>query len=453
MDQAAPDGKDLVKLKKWLEDTAHLSTNDQAQLANVSSKTIRRWRKKASIPGKPTKPTPRYKQIPDLPIVDVPEDWRNDIPWMTKIVSVYNISTLARLVNRHITTVEDIVKKRGIKTKSLKEAMLSRNKCCTHEWCFRHYVTLGLGQTKCAKLAGIAVQTFSDWLNRFKIPVRDQEQTHNKRKKITLWEKEFIARLRQNPTVRRVYVRDGYIHVRYMNFFWENYSTRPITWTKRPYTYFAINEKNTRLINIPIVHNEYGTALDGTAAHPTHIALSRADLATASMAETRVAIHEYARQIISRGWIPPTFPYEVLQADFDRIMNLNTTKYLKNGGYTSMSRNGAPGRRVMIQFFDFSAYWTILKSPKAVVRYLNFLQNKTSKFNWYNLLMAISINSGSILPHKKVIKFPDPAVYAAIFKNLDLKGTLLDVNVGLGNRAVAAATTGLRYTTDRKSVV
>lgn len=448
MDQTAPNTKNLNDLKKWLEATAHLSTNDQAQLANVSSKTIRRWRKRVSVQGQPNKPTPRYTKIPNIPTVDVPDDWRNDIPWMTKMVQVYNISTLARLVNRDYSTVYDIIKKRNIKTKSSKEAMLSKNKCCTHEWCFRHYITLGYGQVKCAKLAGIAVQTFSDWLNRFKIPVRDQEQTENRRKVITIWEKDFIARLRQNSTVRRVYVRDGYIHVRYMNYFWENYYTRYAPNVKRPYTYFAINQENTRLTKIPIIHHEYGTDLDGVVAHPTHIALSRADLKTASMAETRVAIHEFARQLITRGWIHPSFPNEILHSDFNGVINLDTSKHLENGGYNAMVSGQAPlGRKVMLQFFDTSIFWEIFKRPRIIVQYLNALYQKKTKFNWYNLLMCVAGNIGNVITHRKALKFPGPAVYVAIFKNLGLTGTLLDVNVGFGNRAVASAATGLRYTT------
>lgn len=443
--------KDVAGIQLFFQTYSHLSTNDQAQIAGVSARTIRRFRKRAGIKGKDTnaKP-PSHRRLPSIPTVDVPEDWRTNPAWLAKMVAVYNVSQLAKLVSRDRSVVISILKRHNIKTKSLKEATRSKNRCCTHAWCHKYYVELGYTQKKCAELAGISLQTFGEWLNRFKIPVRDLEQANRGRKVITLWEKDLIARLRQQDTVRRVYVRDGYIHVRYMNYFWENYYTRAVENTKRPYTYFAITEENSRIRKVPLVYPEYGTDLEGKALHPAHIALSRADLEKATMVETRLAIHEYARQIVTRGWVWPSYPDQVLEEDLKRVTNFSLPKYLENGGFTSCPKLGQtspPGRRLMMHFFDFSPFWSLLSRPQIVVRFLNTLYKRNVKFNLFNLLMTVAANEDAVI-RRASITIPDPVVYAAIFQRLKLKGTLLDINVGFGNRAVAAAVSGLRYTTN-----
>lgn len=442
--------KDAVGLQRFFQTHAHLSTNDQAQIADVSSRTIRRLRKRAGVKGMDTKARPpTRRKLPSIPTGTVPDNWREDGKWLAKMIQVYNVSQLAKMVERNRNVIKVVLKRHGIKTKTLKEATRSKNPCCNHAWCHKNYVQLGYSQQKCANLAGIGQLAFSDWLNRFKIPVRDNEQAHTGRKGITIWEKDLIARLRQQKTVRRVYVRDGYIHVRYMNYFWENYYTRAVAHTKRPYTYFRIGTDNTRLQKIPAVYPEYGVGLDGEALFPAHISLSRQDLKAASLIETRLAIHEYARQIISRGWIQPLFPEMVLKEDLDRVAKFDLSKYLENGGFTAFPKLGMsspPGRRVMMNFFDFSPFWEILSRPRLVVRFLNTLARRKVKFNFFNFLLTVAANEDAVI-RKASVQIPDPVVYAAIFKKLKLEGTLLDVSVGMGNRAVAAAVSGLRYTT------
>lgn len=444
------DPKNVVELRRWFETHSHLSTNDQAQLANVAARTIRRLKKRAGIVGKPTKPTPRYLRINTIPTAAVPDNWRDDPVWLAKMVQVYSVKQLAEMVNRNRNVIRTVLNRHGIKTKTLKEATRSKNKCCNHAWCYQHYITLGYSQQKCADLAGISQQTFSDWLNRFKIPVRDAEQTLNGRKIITPWEKDFIPKLRKQSVVRRVYVREGYIHVRYRNYFWENYYTRAVPHPKRPYTYFKITSENSRIKKVPLVYPEYGVGLEGEAKFPAHICLSRADLESATMIEQRLAIHEYARQIVSRGWIWPEFPEEVIHEDFAKVKNSEHTKYMENGGFTAFPRAGRlspPGRKVMMHYFDFSRFWAVLSRPQMVVRFLNTLARRTVKFNLFNFLLTVAANEGAVIRRTATPNIPDPVVYSVIFKKLKLQGTLLDINVGLGNRAIAAAVAGLTYTT------
>lgn len=450
MNQVTLNPKDIPGLKKFFQTYGHLSTNDQAQISNLSADSIRRLRKRAGIAPKVTTARPPLTiRQQSIPSVTPPPDWRHDRAWLEKMVKIYSVSQIARMVERSRALLMQILAKHGIKGKTLKEATRSKNKHCTHAWCYKHYVQLALSQQQCANLAGISQQVFSVWLNLFKITVRDQQQTELGRTVITLWEKDFIAKLRQNSTVRRVFVREGYIHVRYMNYFWENYYTRAVAYVKRPYTYFAITEENTRINKVPLVYHEYGVDIEGKPLHPAHICLSRPDLKKATLVEQRLAIHEYARQIITRGWIQPSFPPEVLQEDYDKISNTLVDRYINNEGYTAFPKFGtkvASGRKLMMHFFDFSPFWSILARPQKVIRYLNFLAQKSVKFNLYNLLMVVA-SGQNILPSRMIPNLPSPAIYTAIFKHLKLQGTLLDINVGFGNRAVAAASAGLKYTT------
>ncbi len=392
---------------------------------------------------------PRSRKALSIPTVVAPPDWRFNRPWLERMVSIYNVCQIAKIVNLSRSTLRPILKRHNLKCKTLKEATRPKNKCCSHEWCHRHYVVLCYSQQKCAKLAGISQQTFSDWLNRFKIPVRDAEQTERGRTAITIWEKDFIARLRQQPVVGKVFVRDGYIHVRYKNFFWENYYTRAVPHPKRPYTYFKITEDNSRIRKIPLVYPEYGVDLDGSHRFPAHICLSRPDLEAATLVEKRLAIHEYARQLVRRGWIWPSYPEEVLREDYSRIENYELSKYLENGGFTTFPKGqtSPPGRKLMMHFFDFSRFWAILSRPQMAVRFLNTLERRTVKFNLFNLLLTVAANEDTIIRRQPVPNIPDPVVYAAIFRQLKLTGTMLDISVGLGNRAIAASVAGLRYTT------
>lgn len=439
------DPKDLDGLRVFFRDHAHLSTNDQAQIADVSSKTIRTYRRLLGIKLQDTTARPPgSKRLAATPTAQVPPDWRRDRDWLVRMLNVYNVETIAKMVERNKGVVYNALRKHKIPTKG-RESQRSKNKCCTHSWCHHHYVTLGLSQTKCARLAGIRQQTFSIWLNKFKIVVRDGEQTHNGRTHITLWEKDLIARLRQQDTVRRVYVREGYIHVRYKNYFWENYYTRAVRRPKRPYTYFEITETNSKIKRVPQVYPEFGSDVSGKALYPAHIALSRADLKTASMVERRVALHEFARQVVTRGWVTPTFPDHVLREDMGRLVAFDPKKFMESGGYTTIYRQGIPpGRRVMMNFFDFSPLWPIVRKPIVTVKVCNALLAKTVKFNFFNFLMAAAGGEGQ---KGGGLSIPDAAVYLSIFRNMKFSGTMMDISVGMGNRAVAAAGAGLRYTT------
>jgi hypothetical protein len=444
------DKKDPAALRYWFESHPHLTTNDHAQIADSSSKYIRTLKKRAGLTGTRNTIPPRPLTLPVLVNIQVPENWRTDKAWLQKAIQLYSVNQLAKATGKHRRSLDKILKDYQLKPKTLKESSQSKNKCCSHEWCHRHYVILGYSQDRCAKLAGIRQQTFADWLNRFKIPIRDCSQTRRGRRTITFWERRLIHDLRKQPVVRRIHPQEGYIHVRYRDYFWENYHPGPRKANlRRPYTYFQISPQTARIDKVPIVYPEYGMDIDGRALFPAHIAINRLDFGQASLMEKRLALHEFARQIVTRGWVWPKYPEDILAEDFDRVKNFNMAKYLENGGFTAIPILGAspPGRQLMMHYFDTSQFWDILRHPKLVVKFLNQLAERTVKFNFFNLILTVAANERQVVVRHRAPRLHDPVVYHAIFKRLGLTGTVLDLNVGFGNRALACAAAGLNYTT------
>jgi transposase len=435
-------------LRVWFNSHPYLTVNDHAQVAQSSAKYIRTLKYRAGLNKPRPKNIPRPVSLPNDASIEAPADWDNPV-WLAKAVQIYSLRQIAKAVGRSLTVVYRRVRRYKITLKTKNESLRSRNPYCTHEWCYRHYLVLGYSQQKCAKLAGIRQQTFAGWLNRFQIPVRDAEQTERGRKTITAWEREFIYKLRQQPIVRRVYVRKDHIHVRYRSYFWDNFITNASFKCWRPYTYFKITADNSQINKVPKVHPEYGVDIEGNALYPAHIALSKVDRKRATLLERRLAIHEFARQLVTRRWIWPFFPPEVLAADMERMRNFDMAKYLENGGFTSIPKIGSrqpPGRRLMMHLCDFSIFWEVIRHPRTLIRYLNILDQRRVKFNFYNLLFTIAGNERSILP-ARISSIPDPVVYHALIKRLGLSGVLLDLSIGLGNRLVACAAAGLTYTT------
>ncbi len=444
------DRQDDAALRQWFTSHPYCSSNDHAQIAGVSVFTIQRWKRRVGCgTGRKT-----FKCIsPRFPVTTVlqtpiPDDWRTNIEWLQQTVDRHGLRQLAKLVNKDRATLRKRIRRLGIKIRNLSVATKSNNPCCTHAWCYEHYVVRKLSQRQCAKLANITQQNFGQWLNRFKIPVRNISAAHAAHRGLALmerWEKKFINELQQQPIVSKIRVRTNYYHVHFRDYFYDNYSIKPYPNRKRPHTYFELDPTNCRIEKIPLVYPEYGVDVDGKALYPAHIALSRADLAQASIVEQRLALHEYTRQIVTRGWIWPAFPEAIVQADFEQVCASAIATYEMNGGFTSRMGYAQPGRKVLMQFFDFSRYWSYLRRPRLAVRFASILLAKTTiDFNFYNLLTTVTRNPTWM--RTPTTPIPNPAVYTAIFRKLGFQGTLLDVAVGLGTRAVACAAAGLRYT-------
>lgn len=440
------DKKDPEAVRKWFESKPHLTANDHCQVANKSLNYIRKLRRFAGIRAKLPKVLPKSKAKKGVSSLVAPENWRNDPEWLRK-VSSYPVLQIAKACGVDRSTIYNRFKKHGIKSTFSSK---SKNKCCTKAWCYRHYVELNWSQGKCAKAAGICKQAFSNWLNRFKIPVRTQKE-HYKHNNIQLWTRKLVQDLGKQSTVRKVYLKQDRIHVRFKDFFWESYY--PFRVGRLPVLGYAINKRNSRINKVPKVipqyESDFETLRDNDGIIRTaHIMIDRKQFMKATFIEQRLAVHEFCRQIVMREWIWPEYPEHILESELETLRCYQKSKYIKGDMYTIY---GVPtlGRRLGEHFFDVSDYSLAFKSPRTVIKIVNKLASrKDTPFDFHNFLRLFSAGYGittqRVYPR---FRFTDPAVYATLFAKLGVKGSILDISPDLGNKAIASAITGLEYYT------
>lgn len=434
-------------VKKWILANKHFTINDLAQIMELSAERVRIKRRKMGIHGRKTMNNPIYPHLPARK-VDLPKNWKTK-EWLTKAVAVHSINQIAIAAKRNRREIKHLLRIFNIKyNNTVFDAGKSKNKCCTHAWCYKHYVTLRLSQTECAKLAGIARQTFIGWLNRFKIPVRTKVESNTGKINTSISERKLVLKLKQQPIVKHVLSREGLINVRLRNSLSDTYYVLPTT--KKP-CYNRIKLADFKLENVPLIYHEYGYDIYGEPIFPAHIAISRTDLNNSSILEQRMAIHEFTRQIITRGWIWPKFPQQTIEDDFAMIKELKLDNYRKGNIYTTLDNTPTAhiGRKIMMHFFDLKQFYGLLKKPSMTFRLLNWMLEKTrTRINLFHLMLHAAANEGKFEKrYRHTVKIQAPGLHYTIFKNLGLEGTMLDVSIGLGERAVACAAAGMSYTT------
>ena len=447
------DKKSPKALKRWFDSHPHLSTNDHAQIADRSLNYIRKLRKIAGINGKTPANLPKSTAVRKVVSLIPPVDWDNPI-WLDQVAGIYSIASIAMACGVSERTVRRRLEKYDI---NKKVSTKSKNKCCTKAWCHRYYVELGWCQAKCAKKAGICQQTFANWLNRFKIPVRTSRETQKSHTDVRFWVRELFNKLQTHPSVRKIFLRDDHIHVRFMNYFWETYYVNRLPTGRRPPLSYIITKDDARLEHVPQVLPEYESDTfeelygeNGIIQTP-HIIINRRDLNRASLVEKRVAVHEYCRQITQRGWIWPEHPDEVLRDEWTKLRSFKPAKYMCNDMFSVFAKNGkrpAPGRRIIEHFFDISEFSEVFRSPRLVMKILNELMDrKDLLFNFHNVLRVFSCGAAQVPKTYPTFRMSDPAAYAVIFQRLGIKGRILDLTPGFGNRAIASAMECLEYYT------
>ena len=439
-------------IRRWFESQPHLSTNDHAQITDTSIYYIRKLRAKVGIRGKTPAHIPKSAAVPKIVNITPPEDWDNP-EWLGKVAGVYSLQRVAEACGVSKRTILRRLDKYGI-TKRI--TTFSKNKNCTWDWCNKYYTELGWNQSRCAKKAGICQQTFAKWLNHFKIPVRTSRETQKGHTQVQLWVRELFEKLQAQPTVRKVYLRKDHIHVRFMDYFWETYYVT-LPPGRRPPLSYIITKEDARLIKVPPVVPEYESDMleeiydeDGIIQTP-HIIINRKDLSKASLIEKRLAVHEYCRQITRRQWMWPEHPDHILLEEWTKLRGFKPSKYMYDGMFSVFARSGkkpAPGRRIIEHFFDVQEFGEVFRSPRLVMRILNeMVDRKDLLFNFHNALRIFSCGAVTMPQRYPKFRMSDPAAYAVIFQRLGVKGKILDLTPGFGNRAIASALECLEYYT------
>lgn len=430
-------------LRKWFLAHPYLTNHDLAIIANRSSNTIRCWRRKAGI----SNPRPRSTYVPKVitspALIEVPSHW-NTRDWLEQQLQRHSTESLAKAIGITWATMRKYLHAHGLRPKTHREAVRSTNACCNHAWCWRHYMELGLSAQQCAKLAGVSTETFRVWMTSLRIPLRSS-RANVYRSPALYWLRQFIFQLLQQSVVRRVYLRDTHVHVRFRNFWYETYYFIPkATNAHRRYRFsHFVTREDCQIKQIPQVNHEYESGLDGSDGYPAHLIINRRDWQRATFMERRLALQEFIRQHVRREWIWPKYPERVLTNDLQRLKSVPESPYIKKGAFAVATRGtSGPGRYLMLHFFDTAErYARTFRSPRLITHLANFLAaGATRKINTHNLFRL----AGILRPN---LQLCDPVVYSVVLRRLGITGLVFDLIPGIGNRALACAALGLRYTT------
>lgn len=424
-------------LRQWFLDHRHLTVSDCALVVNRSCVTIRRWRRRLNISNSrpPSKFVPKAVVKPIL--IDVPADWTQK-EWLEQQLAKHSVKALSKAIGVDGGQIYKYAKQYNIKTKTYAEATKSTHPCCNHQWCWHHYIELGLSQLACAKLAGVSRATFAIWLNSLRISTRTTSETIHKTPTI-YWVRDLIRNLRKQATVRRVYLNRDNVHVRFRAYTYETYYFLP---KKRlPLFGHRVDANNSRIVNVPKVNFEYEVGLDGENEYPAHLVVNASDWNRATFIEQRLMLHEFIRRHTQRDWIQPKFPPHILQQDKNNLYNTEESSS-PDGTFEIKCTHG---RKLMLHFFDFRPVAAnLFKSPRRLAILARYLIKYNIKLSTYNLFVAATKTRPCTIPY---FNFCDPFTYSAIFKRLNVKGLVLDLMPGCGARAIACAMARLPYST------
>lgn len=442
---AKVDVNDISSIQQWFITHSYLSTNEHSQISGRSSFWIRKKKRMAGLTGKKPPVLPKSTSQKQIINIEVPENWKSE-EWLREIIKTNSCNAVRKAIGVCEKTLYTYLARFNIPRPNRKQATLSKNPCCTYEWCYEHYINQNLTQRECAKRAGICQQAFANWLNRFNIPIRTSHEYYRRNGGIPLWTRRVIDRLRRQDVVRTVRLRSDHIHVRFRNYYWESYYFKNMPERHVPRTY-AISEDISQLENVPAVRLEFENEIGVNEQYPAHVIIQRKDWKKASFLEQRVAIHQFAWFLNQRGWVHPKYPPRIIESDWQQLSNTPLPKYLADNifhAYPRVGGRGSAGIRIIEHFFGLEELSPVFKSGKRMVMALTALATRRSLLNTHNIIRASNID----LPkYNRILRLYDPAVYRWVFHKLGITGTVLDLYPNFGHRTIACALAGLRYTT------
>ncbi len=404
------------KLRKWFEDHAYLNIQDLTQIIGKCSREVRILRRSIGIVGQ----SPKVKKRANTKTVDIaelPANWRTK-EWLLENLPKYGTMAIIRASGISRATFYRILRKFEIEL----PGRVHKNPCCTKAWCHRHYTELKYSIRKCARLAGITHPTFVDWLIKFKIPMRIHKDPVDVPHEVRM----LISKLKKQPIVKRIIVYPAHLYIEYHDKVISRYQYKLI-----PGDQWVLN-------TIPKITNEYETDISTGIEYPAHIKLSNFE--NSSIFERDAALHEFVRQISKRGWLPLTVPLKVLQDELETLRNVKESKVIKAGTFTPIHSNEV-GRHIMMHFFEHSYIWDFFRRPQTMWKYIKRLitNSKIKTISVYNLIRSMSRS------RKSKFRFPNPIVYATIFRRMGITGKILDLKLGSGARAVACGLINCEY--------
>ncbi len=152
---------DLGSLRGWFESHPYLTSNDHCRIAGVSLKTVQRWRHALGLPQARRKPPPGWRRPPVVLVA--PPDWREGT-WLEEQAKHHSVYTIARAIGRSRRTTRGLLRRRGVVSRTSREAVRSKHPCCQRAWLVQHYIRDGRSLSYCAGLAHVSKATMTAWL-------------------------------------------------------------------------------------------------------------------------------------------------------------------------------------------------------------------------------------------------------------------------------------------------
>ncbi len=421
------DKNDLDAVRNWFLEHPFIDTPIHAMIMDYNMDKVRKLKQKVGLGGKMPKNLPPVgkKMIPTK--IEVPEDWDN-AEWLSKAYAKHHITDIARSVGLNRISIWIRLKKYGIKPGR------KLHPCCNKQWLHKHYVEKRMTQHQCAKKAGVSLQTFARWLVLFKIPVRNCRESASGKSKFRIWIRRLQYDLSKQMIVHETKFKDNILWVRYYDYLFETYGEAIPDIPPSTPRYHQISEEESRITKIPEVVRQYESDM-GEDNYPAHITISKPQWVKATIMERRLAVHEFARQMIQRGWIWPYHPTKVLERELE-----NFKIRCRNSKFTGNTYNTRRyGMKILEHYFGLQELYGILARPRYTIGALNSISNKYLEHNTHNVFIHAMMISR--------FKITGPYYYYTIFKKLNIKGKILDLAPNNGNRALAAAEYGLKYYT------
>lgn len=451
---------DPKSLREWFDGKPHLKNSDHAIIAKVSQGTIYKWKRLAGIPKK-IKVQPKPPILPKSIISGTPrEDWRDDPDWVQQMLYIHNRKPLAEWLRVPQKTFRDYIARHKLRAKTHEEASLSKNKCCTKEWCIKHYVDQHLPLYKCAELAGISKRAFAGWLVRFEIQARTMIETVHHHEP-AIWKRKILHFLKQQGVVREAVSHRTNIFVIYKTGLKETYYYHKAhvynSVGRRVSGRFYINRRSAACEKAPKVQQVYEPE-DILSENPysAHIMLDRKEFAAATFIEQRVAIQSfiYALKGLQKSGKLTTLPHppNILRNDLTALKYTSLAKFVKNGVFTFYPHKliKIPGRQITEHYFGPGEFANVMHRPRTIRALVDLVIKKPNlPITTSNVVRAIAKIACTFTKFREFgrFKYQTASTYAALIKTLGITGSVYDMIPGMGSRALACAILGLKYYT------
>ena len=420
------DVNDPNSLKNWFNDHPYLSIYDHAQIIGKCTRLVREMRLKAGIKGKGPTTTNRSYMGATIGPADIPVEWK-DRNWLVESLKKYTASAIIRALGVKRGTFYDALKRFKIPVSS---GNVSNNPCCTHAWCYRHYVALGLSMDNCAALAGISRPKFADWLVKFGIPIRKQFEEYKAKSALPIKLKRLIHNLKKYDVVIKIRYYPAHLFIKYRDH------------QVGRYVFKRIPPEQWAVEHVPQIKEQFQKDLLTGKGYPAHFIVHRHDLDKCTVFERDIVIHNinmWFRR--TRQWLWPSFPDHIINKDFNDLLAIDVKSYIRKGSIAAISNSGGPGRKLMMHFFSLQLlYAKVFIHPDRMIKCLKSLLKSRKDFSYFNIIRRLCHGFNGFR-----LRYPSPAVYMVLFKRLGITGSVLDIHVGSGARAVACAVMKLKY--------